>query len=207
MGQAYFLLGIAFIVVFILIIRLFGAWMLRINIVIRELKGLRSDLKEFQQDYLIKQKAEPKTEPKIKEPSIKTDLPELNTTLKDDEMIVKIKETGEVKTITKEEFETAKELHLSNKYTVIDDNNQTSNKAKLIYTSARLTFKRDEIEPLDWDDIIRIYVSNEGRTYQMTKREFYEVFDNVVQTKSYKEYGNYNCEPTPSKANQFIVAN
>jgi len=77
---------------------------------------------------------------------------------------------------------------------------------KVSNSSTRLLFKRDEIEPLDWNDSIRIYVSNDNCTYQMTKREFYTVFDNVVKTKSYKEDGIYHYHPTPSKAFQFIVS-
>ena len=76
---------------------------------------------------------------------------------------------------------------------------------KAKYSAARLTFKRDEIEPLDWHDKIRIFVSNEGCNYEITKKDFYDVFDNVVESKSYKEYGNYNYQKTPSKADQFLV--
>ncbi len=76
---------------------------------------------------------------------------------------------------------------------------------KTQYSAARLTFKRDEIEPLDWDDLIRIHVTNEGQTYEMTKKDFYNVFDNVVRSKSYRIYGNYNYHPTPSKAFQFLA--
>ncbi len=73
------------------------------------------------------------------------------------------------------------------------------------YSAARLRFNRDEIEPLDWNDSIRIHVTNEGSTYEMTKKEFYDVFDNVVRSKSYRIHGYYHYHTTPSKAFQFLV--
>ena len=76
---------------------------------------------------------------------------------------------------------------------------------KVEYTSTRLLFKRDEIEKLAWNDTIKIYASNDNCTYQMTKREFYDVFNNVVNTKSYKEIGVYHYQKTPTKAFQFII--
>ena len=39
----------------------------------------------------------------------------------------------------------------------------------------------------------------------MTKREFYETFDNVVKTESYREIGNYNYGKTPSKALKHLI--
>ncbi len=73
------------------------------------------------------------------------------------------------------------------------------------YSSTRLTFKRDVIEPLDWDDVIIIDTDVDG-TYKMTKADFYRVFDNVVRTDSYRNIGSYNYKPpTPSKARQFLV--
>jgi len=73
------------------------------------------------------------------------------------------------------------------------------------YKSARLTFKRDDIEPLSNDDCFIIYVTNESKKYQMTKAQFYEVFDNVVSSKSHKDAGVYSYETTPSKAYKFII--
>lgn len=70
-----------------------------------------------------------------------------------------------------------------------------------IYT--RLTFIRDQIEPLNWDDsfVIRTIKGN----YRMTKREFYDVFSNVVNTISYKENGIYHYPTTSKKAEMFRV--
>ena len=73
------------------------------------------------------------------------------------------------------------------------------------YTSARLTFKKDDIEPLRDHDIIRIHVTNDSTTYEMTKKDFYTVFSNVVSSKSYTEIENYNYKKTPQKALQFMV--
>ena len=72
------------------------------------------------------------------------------------------------------------------------------------YSSTRLTFKKSEIEPLRLDDII--IIKTPKGTYQMTKADFYNVFGNVVQTRSYQEHGSYNYPATPQKANRFLVA-
>lgn len=71
------------------------------------------------------------------------------------------------------------------------------------YSCTRLTFKRDEIEPLQVDDIITIETPT--GTYKMTKKEFYDVFDNVIKTKSYKEKGIYNYPIVPEKTKQFLI--
>lgn len=73
------------------------------------------------------------------------------------------------------------------------------------YVSARLTFKRDEIEPLKESELIPIHVSNERKIYRMTKAQFYSTFNNVVCSKSYQEIGCYNYGKTPSKAEQYLI--
>jgi hypothetical protein len=73
---------------------------------------------------------------------------------------------------------------------------------RIYYNSARLTFKRDLIEALKPDDIFEVTVNNEG-TYRITKRDFYRIFSNVTESKSYQVIGNYNYKKTPSKALQF----
>jgi hypothetical protein len=73
------------------------------------------------------------------------------------------------------------------------------------YTSARLTFKRNQIELLNDNDYIKIRVINDNATYRMTKSEFHQTFDNVVNSKSYREYGNYNYLRTPSKALKYLI--
>lgn len=51
MGELGFIVFVIFFVVFILIMRLLGAWMLRINDVISELKGLRRDLRALENNF------------------------------------------------------------------------------------------------------------------------------------------------------------
>lgn len=71
------------------------------------------------------------------------------------------------------------------------------------YTATRLLFRKDLIEPLDFEDSIEI--STPIGTYRMTKMEFYTVFDNVVQTISYRERGVYHYPKSPEKAKQFLI--
>ena len=99
MGDFVYIFGLAIAIGAILIIRLLGAWMLRINDVIDELKGLRSDLKHLEQDYLIKHKDQP--EPEIKETPSNSLLEDLKSLLKKDEMIVEMKDIKELKIIKK----------------------------------------------------------------------------------------------------------
>lgn len=74
------------------------------------------------------------------------------------------------------------------------------------YSSTRLLFKIDEIESLDWHEKFSVYSSNDEYTYEITKKEFYDVFSNVVKTKSYIEEGICHYVKTPAKAFQFIVS-
>jgi len=80
------------------------------------------------------------------------------------------------------------------------------NKMGARYESARLTFKKDVIEPLSMDDEFTVYVSNDGGSYTMSKRDFYRVFHNVVKSDSYSVLGNYNYKQTPQKAQEFFKA-
>ena len=75
----------------------------------------------------------------------------------------------------------------------------------LEYTAPRLTFKRDEIEALNENDYFKVNVTNDNASYKMTKKEFYETFDNVVNSESYNEIGNYNYPKTPNKALKYIL--
>lgn len=68
-----FIILIGIIIAIILIVRLFGAWMLRINDVINELKGLRNDLRSLENDYLIK-KSEPNKNIEQSDSEIKTSI-------------------------------------------------------------------------------------------------------------------------------------
>ncbi len=71
------------------------------------------------------------------------------------------------------------------------------------YEFSRLCFKADVIEPLRLDDRFCI-ITNEG-TFVMTKREFYETFQNVVDSQSYRLNKIYHYPKTPQKAMQFKV--
>ena len=75
----------------------------------------------------------------------------------------------------------------------------------LVYTSTRLTFKRDEIEALGEDDYFKIHVTNDNTSFKMKKKEFHDTFSNVINTKSYREFGNYNYKKTPDKALKYII--
>ena len=70
------------------------------------------------------------------------------------------------------------------------------------YKFSRLCFKADIIEPLNEDDVFIVHTP-EG-SFQMSKADFYEVFSNVVNTKSYKERGIYHYPKTPNKALQYL---
>ena len=65
------------------------------------------------------------------------------------------------------------------------------------YERTRLNFNANLIEPLDWDDVIRI-VTPDG-TFEMTKRQFYDTFSNVVKTWSYRKGRVYNYKKTQDK--------
>ena len=71
------------------------------------------------------------------------------------------------------------------------------------YSHSRLCFKADEIEPLGMDDRFCI-VSNAG-TFVMTKREFYETFPKVLESKSYRQAKLYHYPKPPRRALQFKV--
>lgn len=72
------------------------------------------------------------------------------------------------------------------------------------YTAARLTFRRDLIEPLDDEDYFIVHVSNDNSSYKMKKVDFYDTFYNVTRTISYKELGTYNYAKTPKKAFKYL---
>lgn len=71
------------------------------------------------------------------------------------------------------------------------------------YKFNRLCFKADIIEPLKDDDIFIIHTPTE--TYQFTKADFYQVFSNVVKTKSYQEGKLYHYPKSPQKAKPFLI--
>ena len=71
------------------------------------------------------------------------------------------------------------------------------------YDFSRVCFKADVIEPLRPGDRFRV-VTPEG-IFEMTKADFYRVFDNVVRSPSYRDRGIYHYPTTPQKALPFLV--
>jgi hypothetical protein len=76
-------------------------------------------------------------------------------------------------------------------------------KLRETYTFTRLCFKRGIIEPLGWLDEFRV-ITPVG-TFQMSKEQFYEVFANVVKSRSYQQDGIYHYPTVPEKAQQFLL--
>ena len=72
------------------------------------------------------------------------------------------------------------------------------------YTCSRLCFKADLIEPLKDDDSFIVHTPN--GTFKFTKADFYRVFSNVIETKSYQEGRIYSYLSLPQKAIQFLIS-
>ena len=72
------------------------------------------------------------------------------------------------------------------------------------YTSSRLCFKADLIEPLKDNDSFIVHTPN--GTFKFTKADFYRVFSNVIETKSYQEGRMYSCKYPPKRAMQFLIS-
>ena len=71
------------------------------------------------------------------------------------------------------------------------------------YSSSRLCFKADVIEPLNYDDIFAIHTP--VGVFQMSKAEFYKTFPNIVKTASYQKGRLYNMKTPTRKAMQFLT--
>ena len=71
------------------------------------------------------------------------------------------------------------------------------------YSSSRLCFKADVIEPLNNDDIFAVHTP--CGVFQMTKAEFYETFPNIVKTKSYQKGRLYSMKTPTRKAMCFLT--
>jgi hypothetical protein len=74
---------------------------------------------------------------------------------------------------------------------------------KIVLKYSRLTFVRDFIEPLALDDIFRIETPT--NVFEMSKRDFYDIFPGVVKSQAYKDNGFYNYTVPPQKVVQFRV--
>ncbi len=72
------------------------------------------------------------------------------------------------------------------------------------YTSSRLCFKADVIEPLRENDVF--FVHTPDGTFKFTKADFYAVFSNVITSKSYQEGRIYQYKCPPKQAYPFLVS-
>ena len=71
------------------------------------------------------------------------------------------------------------------------------------YTNSRLCFKADLIEPLKDNDVFVVHTPN--GTFKFTKADFYRVFSNVIETKSYQKGRLYSCKYPPKRALPFLI--
>ena len=71
------------------------------------------------------------------------------------------------------------------------------------YSSSRLCFKADVIEPLNNYDIFAVHTP--CGVFQMTKAEFYNTFPNIVKTESYRKGRLYSMKSPTRKAMQFLT--
>ena len=67
-----------------------------------------------------------------------------------------------------------------------------------------LYFSKKKIDPLSEDQKFTIRVKKTKESFTMTKREFYRVFDNVVNSNAYKIGGVFTYPTIPKKAYQFL---
>lgn len=72
------------------------------------------------------------------------------------------------------------------------------------YTSSRLCFKADVIEPLKENDSFVIHTPDGA--FMFTKADFYRVFSNVIETKSYQEGRLYHYKNPPKRALPFLIS-
>lgn len=72
------------------------------------------------------------------------------------------------------------------------------------YTSSRLCFKADLIEPLKDNDSFIVHTPN--GIFKFTKADFYRVFSNVIETKSYQEGRLYSYKYPPKRALPFLLS-
>jgi hypothetical protein len=74
-------------------------------------------------------------------------------------------------------------------------------KRPVTYEATRLLFKADVIERLAFKDRFRV-ITPVG-SFEMTRADFYEIFENVVHSRSYRDKGIYHYPVVPRKAEQF----
>ncbi len=86
---------------------------------------------------------------------------------------------------------------------VIARSSDHSEVPRVRYAFTRLCFKADLIEPLSAEDKFRVDTP-EG-SFQMTKGDFYIVFESVVASESYQVRRLYHYTKVPEKALQFLL--
>lgn len=72
------------------------------------------------------------------------------------------------------------------------------------YQFSRLCFRRDIIESIGQSEPFRVVTPN--ATFQMTKSDFYRDFQNVVESKSYREGGIYHYPKVPTRALRYRIS-
>ena len=71
------------------------------------------------------------------------------------------------------------------------------------YSSSRLSFKADIIEPLNDEDEFAVHTP--CGVFKMTKAEFYNSFPNIVKTESYQKGRLYSMKAPTRKAMRFLT--
>jgi hypothetical protein len=96
-----------------------------------------------------------------------------------------------------------KESSLSKHKLTTNLSEQKISECKVQYESSRLCFKADLIEPLDWDEYFCVITN--ACIFKLSKREFYAIFPNVVNSKSYQEERIYHYPKVPKKAEKYSI--
>ena len=86
----------------------------------------------------------------------------------------------------------------------LKEHKQNLSSLKITYENSRLCFLREKIDPLNGNDAFQIKTHNDG-TFIFTKDEFEKTFENVIQSRSYREKGIYHYPTPPSKALRFRI--
>ncbi|MGO4819704.1 hypothetical protein [Flavobacterium sp. W22_SRS_FP1] len=72
------------------------------------------------------------------------------------------------------------------------------------YEAARLEFRKKVIEQLSERDKFTIFITSTNEASTMSKQEFYDTFNNVASSDSYKIKGTYSYTKTPQKTYKYI---
>jgi len=91
-------------------------------------------------------------------------------------------------------------------------NEELTNPREFRYTSTRLSFRRNYIEQMSYNDILFIEVvgaqnPNNNGVFRLTKEDINNTFANVINSVAYQRDGNYNYPNNPPQANQYRVYN